>query len=115
MIMHVLAFVCGYYYSDKGRVGIAPFTCHQCLLVHGSIPFCQLLTFPVLECLKDFNQRLSRGDCEGTFSAMKEVIKLVDDTNMILFHSYAKRYLEALRLEQKEGIPSSILVRGHCI
>lgn len=62
--------------------------------------------------LKEFNKKLSARDPEGTYSAMKEVVKLVD-SNVFLFHPYAERYLEALRREQKDGIPGRVLVRHH--
>ena len=67
--------------------------------------------FPVIQSLDEFNRQLDQGDPEAVFMAMKEVVKLVDTSNVFLFHSYSERYLEALRLEQKEGIPGSVLVR----
>lgn len=62
------------------------------------------------QALDQFNLELVMDHVEETFSALKELLRLVDSSNAFMFKAYAEKYFHGLKQEQKEGIPSSVLV-----
>jgi len=47
-----------------------------------------------------------------TFTALKDLSRVVEAGNSFLFQTYSEKYFKALKAEQQEGIPASVLVRN---